>query len=166
MAYAGVYCKSDDLLIGDVTLKASTADATLQKHIDGAADKIDAAIGAIYQTPVNLNSVSRPGWLLLKQIAINIASGRLLMESDQAGEGTKVHDYALYLLQQADMALDAIVKGDVNLRPSVENENQDSARGKVLVNNLDGYSQVEAFYGWAASPPPWYLRGGAVPYGR
>jgi hypothetical protein len=163
MAYNGTYCKDSDLLIGDVVLK--NYDALTTKHIDAAADEIDAAIGAAYATPVDAAGVSRQGWLLLKKIAIYIASGKLLMETDQAGEGTKVHDYALWLLQQAGAALDAISKGDVNLRPTIENANLDSTRGKVLVNNLDGYSQVESFSGWAAPPPPRYLRG-AIPYGR
>ncbi len=164
MSYIGHYCAETDLIIGDVTLTDS--DLLVRKHIDGAADDIDAMLGSVYVTPIEQGVVSRSGWLLLKRIAYHIASGKLLMEIDQAGEGTKVHDYALYLLQQANQALDSIVKGDVNLRPTVENANPNSARGKTLVNNLDGYSQVESFYGWAAAPPPWYSRGGVIPYGR
>lgn len=164
MAYSGVYCTDGDLLIGDVTLK--DRDTLVKKHIDAAADTIDSQIGFSYATPVTSSTVSRSGWLLLKRIAIFVASGTLLMETDQAGEGTKVHDYALYLLQQAQAALEAIVSGDVNLRPSIENEVPDGPQGKVLVNNLDPYSQVESFYGWASQPPPWYLRGGVIPYGR
>lgn len=162
MAYTGVYCADANLLIGDVALK--DRDTVVQKHIDGAAETIEAKIGVAYVTPIVSSSVSRSGWLLLKRICVYLASGTLLMETDQAGEGTKVHDYALYLLQQADSALEAIVSGDINLRPSIENEVPDGPQGKVLVNNLDPYSQVESFYGWAAQPPPWYLRGGAIPY--
>lgn len=164
MPYSGVYCADGDLLIGDLALK--DRDSLVQKHIDAAADTIDSKIGFAYVTPVTSSVVSRAGWLLLRRIAVYLASGTLLMETDQAGEGTKVHDYALYLLQQADSAIEAIVSGDVNLRPSDENEVQDGPQSKVLVNNLDTYSMVESFYGWASQPPPWYLRGGVIPYGR
>lgn len=164
MTYVGTYCSDTDLLIGDVTLK--NHDVLTRKHIDGGATEIEARIGMIYPTPVNTANVSRAGWLLLKTICIHIASGRLLMEIDQAGEGTKVHDYALYLLQQADAALDSIVKGDVDLHPSGASDEVNTTRGKVVVNNIDPYSQVEAFMGWAAQPPPFYVNRGFYPYGR
>lgn len=64
------YCKADDILVGDVT----TVSDQVEKHVDMAADEINAAIGHIYVTPVT--GAASHAMLTLKTINVKLATGR------------------------------------------------------------------------------------------
>lgn len=139
-----------DLLIGDVTVD----DTVKQRHVNQAADEVDSILGFLYPTPFTEGAVSRPGWLLIKRLANFIASGRLLLEIDQAGEEQMVHAYGKSLLQQATDAMEMVLNGAVNLLPGDDGSDTDAKPvNAMLIANVDNFSVVEAFYGYMAKPP-------------
>lgn len=146
------YSTADELLIGDLTVSP----AVKQKHVDAATREVDERLGFNYQTPFTQSSVSRPAWFLIKRIANYIASGRLLLETDQSGEDNGVHAYGLYLLQEVDTILEPILNGEINLSPPSDDLPDPTTPHGARVSNVDPYSQVEAFYGWAARPPVYF----------
>jgi hypothetical protein len=107
------YCSVGDLLLGNVPTPASAT-----TYVNSAADEMDSIIGLQYVTPVVLDQniqSQRAGFLLLKRINAFLASGRLLMALDAAGEDDQVHQYAEYLIAQAMMALTQIQDGTIIL---------------------------------------------------
>jgi hypothetical protein len=151
------YSTIDELLIGDLTV----SDTLKTKHTVDASDEIDSKLGFQYVVPFTQSSVSAPAWILIHRIANNLASGRLLLEVNQSREpaaigyqnaAVKVVTYGQSLVDEAEGVLDMIIKGEIKLdNPSEPTTNQTLMRG-ARVANTDGYSQVEAFYGWASIP--------------
>jgi hypothetical protein len=138
------YCETADLLLGNVPVPA-----TADKYVTAAADEMDSRLGLLYVTPVVLdesNPVQRPGALLLKRINSWLASGRLLMALDAAGEDDQVHQYAKRLVDEALAGLEMIIKGDVNL-PGAEpiNPEPGSRITGPLASWGDDTSPVEAY---------------------
>ena len=154
---ASVYGDITDLDVGDI----SVLDDTKTRHVNNAADEIDSRLGFMYQTPFTVSNTSDAGWKLIQRLARFVASGRLLMEIAQASENQMVQAYAKRLLDDAEAAFALILEGKVNLSPATPSDPGSSVdnQNAVTVTNLDPYSQVEAFYGWAALPP------GTVRYG-
>jgi len=157
------YSSKDDLLIGDLPCSTELKD----KHVDDASNEIDSKLGFLYTVPFTASAVSIPGWILIKRIANNLASGRLLLEVNQSREPgsmgyqngpVKVVSYGQSLIDEAEATLTMILKGDIDLHPPVENNGDDGGLGFLhgaRVANTDSYSQVEAFYGWAAQRQPY-----------
>lgn len=142
------YSNVTDLFVGDITVD----DTIKQNHVDRAADEVDSRLGFLYVTPFVEGDISRPGWLLIQRLANFIASGRLLLEIDQAGEQQMIHAYGKRLLDDAEATIQLILSGQIDLRPQDPTEIEVPAINGAKVVNLDPYSQVEAFYGWAAIP--------------
>jgi hypothetical protein len=141
------YCDVTDLLTGNIPTPASLDPA---KFVSDAADEMDSIIGRIYHTPVDISpsgTVSRPSRLALKRINVHLATGRLLLAADAAGEQQKLHEYAIYLVKSAQEALNAIVTGQVVLDGAIVEEGDGTLNVTTpLINNIDDVSNVEAFY--------------------
>ncbi len=107
------YCGSGDLLLGNVPIPANAS-----KYIDAASEEMDSILGLQYVTPVLLIETEpkqRPGFLLLKRINAWLATGRLLMALDAAGEDDQVHQYAERMVKDALGALGQISDGSILL---------------------------------------------------
>jgi hypothetical protein len=164
------YCATTDLLTGDVPL-SSRPNLDPVKFVADAADEIDSKIGFRYHTPIDTGdgSLPRPVSLLLKRLNAHLASGRLIMASTINSQGTETHAYGVYLVREASRTINMIAEGELLLE-GVELASGVSVNNpaKVLISNLDAVSQVEAFYGAAASgsilpvgfPSPYRAAGG------
>lgn len=157
MARASTYSDKTELLIGDLVC----SDTLKDKHVTDASDEIDSKLGFLYTVPFTQASVSAPAWILIHRIANNLASGRLLLEINQSREPAalgyqnapvKVTSYGQSLIDEAEATLAMIVKGDINLNPPGDSGDDLKVLHGSRVANLDKYSQVEAFYGWASKP--------------
>lgn len=145
---SSTYSTISDLFVGDITIDT----ATKQQHVDRAADEVDSRLGFMYVTPFTQGALSRPGWLFIQRLANFIASGRLLLEIDQAGEGMMIHAYGKRLLDDAEECISYVLDGKIDLLPTDPSDPDIQAVHGATVRNLDPYSQVEAFYGWASIP--------------
>lgn len=151
------YCKADDIskLLDDTVRQQGTSDASA----DSASNEIDSIIGFVYVTPIfnialpeSAQTVDRVVRLLLQKLASFIGAGRILMSMNQQGEDTSPNAYGLYLLQQAEDTLCMIKDGRLLLTgvPSVNPQLENGSR--VVVSNIDPYSQVESFYNAMSRP--------------
>lgn len=146
------YCGVSDLMMGNIPMPSYI---DKQQQVDSAAEEIDAKIGFKYSTPVDISQTSpvdRPAILLLKKINAFIATGRILMAVDAAGEDEQVHAYANRLLAEAYAALEAIAAGTIELTGADANVNAPARTSAIIVNNVDSESLVEAFYDRVANP--------------
>lgn len=157
------YCAVTDLLTGDVPL-SSRPNLDPAKFVSDAADEIDSKIGFRYQTPIDDEAAPRPVVLLLKRINAHLASGRLIMASTINSQSTETHAYGVYLVREASRTINQIAEGELDL-PGLELAPGVSVKNpaKVLISNLDEFSQVEAFYG-AATDVSFYPVGFRSPY--
>jgi hypothetical protein len=137
------YCETEDLLLGNVPIPTTAA-----KYVQDAADEMDSRLGLRYVTPVILDGnvpAQRPGVLLLKRINTWLASGRLLMALDAAGEDDQVHQYADRLVREAMAALKMIEDGEI-LLPGAEPVNPTESRTTGPVASWgDDASPVEEY---------------------
>ena len=137
------YCEAGDLLLGNVPIPV-----TAGKYVTDAADEMDSHLGLTYVTPVVLDEnipAQRSGFLLLKRINTWLASGRLLMALDAAGEDDQLHQYAEYLVSNALLALGKITDGSISL-PGAEPINPEVNRVTgPMATWGDDTSPVEAF---------------------
>ena len=148
------YSEITDLLTGNVPTPAYLSP---QKYVDDAADEIDSKIGFVYETPIDVtdsssNPVSRPVRLLLKRINNFLASGRLLLAVDAGAETDRVHSYGLYLIQEAQMSLDLISSGKIDLEGAEVLPAEQATVTAPLIHNVDEESNVESFYDRIANP--------------
>lgn len=147
------YSASTDLLNGNIPIPQYL---DKEKFVTDAADEIDSKIGFLYQTPIDVatnSAVSRPARLLLKRINNHLATGRLLLAADAGGENDQVHAYGLFLIQEANAALDAIAAGEPVIEGAVKIDNgAGTVVSSVIVENLDPESHVEAFYDRVMNP--------------
>lgn len=142
------YAAAEDLMLGNVPLPR---DGGADKYLTLAAEEIDGEIGARYATPVAVDVTSptkRQASLLLKKINAWLASGRLLMSADAAGAGDaggQVQQYGLYLVKEAQAALQQIKDGTIELTGiELANPEANKATGPVA-SFADSYSLVEGF---------------------
>lgn len=154
------YSEVSDLLLGPVLVSQSV---DKQKFINQAAEDMDAKLGWIYDLPLSPQRAEgapytdpqpdadpENDWkalplherLLLKGINNKLASGRLLLTLDIAGEGTTLHAYGWQLVREANAELLIISNGEVFLHaqgtegsadqvdesrtPSVQNHDEES----------------------------------------
>src|SRR3954469_12614421 len=104
------YCELQDLMIGDM-IGPDPRDQ--RQFIDMAAAEMDAKLSSRYAMPLTPKHTALPTYELdlLRFINAKIATGRLIMAKSMDGRQA----YALYLLQEADRDLMAIVNGDMLL---------------------------------------------------
>jgi hypothetical protein len=117
---------------------------------------MDSIIGLQYVTPVVLDDsvpAQRAGFLLLKRINAWLATGRLLMALDGAGEDDQLHQYAKYLVDQAMLALSQIQDGTITLPGAVPVDPEGEFRGTgPLAFWADDTSPVEAYQSVFGNP--------------
>lgn len=152
------YSSVDDLMLGDL-LVSSHIDKG--KFVTEAAEEIDSKIGFIYRLPLVATGTPPPAslplhqQLLLKGINNKLASGRLIMTLDIAGEGTALHAYGLRLVTEATQELMLIANGTVDLSAVRLPDNTVSdgfATRSPSIINVDATSAFEDFYDWAKTP--------------
>ena len=111
------YCTTNDLLLGQLETRLP-AEVNPTEYITIVADEMDARLGFMYETPFDIagvDSLPLHQVKLLKSINSKRASGRIIMAATIASEDSLVHQYALRLIQEADLELAAIANGDVRL---------------------------------------------------
>jgi phage gp36-like protein len=137
------YSEVDNLLIGDLILSSAI---NKQAFVQDASDEIDSRIGPRYLTPLNLNALADHSAKLVRRIANNLASGRLIMAVTSAGEDLAVHNYGLYLCKEAASALAAIANGQVDLVGATPQDVFGTSGSTPAIQNEDADSAVDAFY--------------------
>lgn len=153
------YSAESDLLTGDMMISARVSKA---KFINDAADEIDAKIGWIYETPIPVADLPRHQALLLKQINNKLASGRLILTLDIAGEQNSLHAYGYRLVREATEELNLIANGVVDLdapRLDVEVTANDLT---PAIRNHDQESLLLGFEETVLRGTPWWSRPGKV----
>ena len=162
------YCAEADLRTGDLAPPSYTSKV---QYIQNAAEEIDAAIGAIYVTPIEIPAQPefRPSILFLKKVNWLLASGRLILDIAAAGEQDTLHAYGKSLLAEAVGMLEQLQAREIALVGAtvIPSTNDEGRSTGPTIFNEDKESLVEGFYrnqrpgvlGIAAYRPP------VVPYG-
>lgn len=132
------YCKSGDLLIGDVALGTGTS---RDGFIRDAADEMDARIGFVYVLP--LVGLQPHALLLLKMINARLASGRLLMSLASVAEDHDVHRYGEWLIKEAYADLSNICNQTINLVGAVAINDPSPVTASIY--NHDAESAIDIF---------------------
>lgn len=147
------YSEPDDLLLGDLVVPATIDKG---KVVASAAEEIDSKLGFVYALPLRFQTDPPPDpddWtglpihqqLLLKQMNNKLASGRLILMLDLAGEDTSLHAYGLRLVTEATNEMMMIANGTVDL-DAVRLAPLDSHPDRApVVSNHDEESAVEMF---------------------
>lgn len=148
------YCETTDLLVGDIPLPKGLRP---QQYVDSAANEIDMHIGFIYETPVNIaedSPVVRPARLLLRELCIKLASGRLILAMSTVAQRTELHAYGASLVTEALAILGRISSGEIILTGAtqVPSDDEDGNFTGPQIHNVDPESNVEAFYDRVANP--------------
>jgi hypothetical protein len=152
------YCTTADVSTGNIPLPTYI---DKQKFVDDAADEIDSKIGFVYQTPLDItdspsNLLVRPARLLLKRLNANLATGRLILALDAAGEDDKLHAYGWSLVREVTAALNNIADGDIALDGAPLVDPTANSAKAAMIFNVDPESNVEAFYDRIANPSYFY----------
>jgi predicted regulator of Ras-like GTPase activity (Roadblock/LC7/MglB family) len=111
------YCTPTDLLLGQLESRLPP-EVNMTEYIAIVADEMDARLGFMYEVPfqvAGINALPAHQVKLLKSINAKRASGRVIMAATIASEDSLVHQYALRLMQEADIELAAIANSDVRL---------------------------------------------------
>lgn len=144
---AELYCDTDELMIGDARM-----DESIKKHyIEKASDEIDAALSAIYVTPLPYSTADsgqlRRTSLILNQICTELASGRAILGAAGSKQADQVHAYGRWLIERALRNIDKILSGEVKLEGTgvVRVDQSSKIAGPLVTNRFP--SQVAAFYG-------------------
>lgn len=165
------YSAIGDLLLGDILLKPGF---DKQKFVNDAADEMDSKLGWRYALPLRVEGVAPPGtedsWkdlpqhqvLLLKTINNRLASGRLILTLDMAGEQTTLHAYGWSLIQEALKDLIALANGDAVLDAEPMTPASAFTNKAPSITNPDEESLLLGFENTVMRNTPWYSRPGAV----
>ena len=134
------YCTNADLLI-EPGFPISGGETTKTKFVNLAAMEIDAILGERYVVPVPLATLPQHEKDLLKIINIKRASGSLILSQANAGEDTALHQYGLWLINEAQMQLMAIANGDIDLQsPRVDQGGEPTEGGLPTDDDPDAYA--------------------------
>lgn len=138
------YSEVGDLLIGNVPLPPYINGET---YIQNAAEEIDAVIGMLYVTPVQIadSPDTRASRLILKKANNMLASGRIIMAMDAGGQDSELHKYGRYLVSEAEKIVQAISSGTIFLVGATSLGTATGGTAPVIVNAEDK-SQVDSFY--------------------
>jgi len=116
------YCEEADLLVQD---GMAVAPGEKAKFIKNACEEMDSKLGYRYVVPVDLPGIPQNQQFLLKDIAIKLATGRFIMAMALHGQSESLHQYALYLIKEAEMNLMAIANGNIDLNaPRVDSSGE------------------------------------------
>jgi hypothetical protein len=179
------YCEVDDLLIGQIKTRMPPT-VSPEDFIEHASHEIDSKLGFIYVVPfvdpATVTPVPDPDtrmpahqWHLIKDIAIKLASGRIIMAVTGHTENNAVHAYGYHLVRDAEITLMAIANGEVRLsvarvdsegnplEPAPNPQDTDPLAYIPGASNDDAVSAVKAFEqnymtpsGWPFEVETWY----------
>jgi hypothetical protein len=96
-----------------------------QGFVQAACDEMNAKLGTLYEVPIDPNAIPEHQRLMLKVIAVKIASGRMLATWSAPDEGSSVHAYARRLLDEGLSELHLIANGDYLLNAPPADTNDD-----------------------------------------
>lgn len=155
------YSAVDDLILADLQV-ADSVDK--EKFVLSAQEEIDSKIGFLYALPLPFEGMPYHERILLKQINNKLASGRLILTLDIAGEETALHAYGLRLITEAMNELMCIANGDVDLTAPQTNPDQATADLNKLpsIVNRDAESAVDQWENHVMRGQPSYWRPGEV----
>lgn len=138
------YSVVGDLLHGNVPLPAYI---NPESFINSAAEEIDAVVGQIYVTPVSVQvgPTTRPTMLVLKKANNFLATGRIILAMDSAGQDDALHKYGRYLVGEAEKILQAITEGKILLTGATP-INGTTNSTVPTIKNAEGQSLVDQFY--------------------
>lgn len=125
--------------------------ARADTFIQAATDEIDATLGVQFTLPIDFGAagVDPSVELILKRLAVLLATGRLIMAQAVGAEDTTTHAYGTYLLREGRALLQAIDEGTtVLIGVSRRPEYATSGNGPSIVQE-DSESAMDAFYGFA-----------------
>lgn len=143
---ADTYCTVSDLLLGDTVLQNGF---DKQRYVDLAADEMNSRLGYEYVIPIESSSpsedVGAAALLILKNINLKLASGRLILAIAAGGEETALNAYGNSLCQEAYAELSLVLSGQLPLVNASRLDNEVSVPTARTVN-ADKESGVDAFY--------------------
>lgn len=151
------YCEVGDIDLGTFTVPRFM---TVASQIESASDEIDAAIGQVYQLPLNI-PVGSPDAFLLKKVNSFLTKGRIILAAANGGEDSRLHNHGIYLVREAEKVISGIVSGAIKLESGTLLPTETVKFGEFILNK-DEDSFVEGFYGSAgtsAGPNTGYLPG-------
>lgn len=166
------YSTKEDLRIGDIRLPARLGDGS--SFVDEAADEIDAHLGHIYVTPMNIPDLpkNRPARLLLKKVNNLIASGRLILDLAASSEDDQLHAYGWSMLKEGLSILTMLQNRNILLVGASLIEDSDGQKSPTgpMIYNEDAESLVRGYYAphlviGAGEPYPLGVAGFPQPYG-
>jgi hypothetical protein len=140
-----MYCKENELLTGDM----AGVEGLRQRFVDLAADEMNSFIGFAYLLPLPVDSLPEYQRLILKNINIKLATGRLIMAQAVGSEDTSTHAYGQSLVDEAMRDLWAIRNGQTNLDAPTAEANGTNAAPVIIEG--DRVSAVDAYYAWAGA---------------
>lgn len=147
------YCKPEDLLLGDL----GGVEDMSQRYIDLAANEMDSMIGYVYILPLPFTGLPVHQQLILTNIALKLASGRLILAQAVGSEDSAVHAYGKSLIDEAMRDLWAIRNQTIDLTaPKVEGGASVGGDAPVILEG-DLYSGVDSFYDWMSNPARQYF---------
>lgn len=173
-AVEGAYCATEDLRKGDIAVPSYTS---LAQYVTNAAEEIDAALGHLYITPIEINSsvsANRPSILYLKKLNWLLASGRLVLDVAAAGEMDNLHAYGKRMLDEAAGMITMLTSEELVLvgAPLIPSDSEEIHFTGPAIFNEDAKSLVEGFYtqrrpsyGAGESLPGIIYPNPVVPYG-
>lgn len=138
------YSAVGDLLHGNVPLPPYINPET---YVASAAEEIDAVVGQIYITPISVQAgpTTRPTMLILKKANNFLATGRIILAMDSAGQDDALHKYGRYLIGEAEKILQAITEGKILLTGATPIDGTSNATVPTILNAEDK-SLVDSFY--------------------
>jgi hypothetical protein len=155
------YCTTEDIQLGDI----EASEEQKLPYMQQAFDEIDAKLGWLYATPLNLNAAGVPNHerLLIKMISVKLATGRMFL-SFASSMDSPMHSYGLRLVQEGLDELHLLANADVPLSfPRTDPTTGDGintplARTPGVVNS-DSESLILAFTKTVMTPNggKWYV---------
>lgn len=148
-AVENAYCATEDVRKGDIAVPSYTS---LTQYVANAAEEIDAAVGHIYKTPIEiddeLNPEYRPSVLFLKKLNWLLASGRLILDVAAAGERDNLHAYGNSMLKEARGMIELLTSQELVLDGADRIDEADEKKNFTgpFIQNEDDESLVESFY--------------------
>jgi hypothetical protein len=153
------YCVASDLPLGQLAGRLPI-EISINTYMNAAADHIDARLGHMYLTPFDVEGVdSLPSHQvkLLKGINAKRAAGQIILAATIATEDSVLQQYGLWLIQEADIELQAVQSGEVRLAaplvnsdglpldPTTDPDDADPYARTPSAYIIDQYSPVAAF---------------------
>lgn len=137
------------MLLGDISFTAPEK----ARFLTDAHNEVDEELGYVYSLPLGPLPFSTHVALILKRTTILIASGRLILDRDAAGEDLSLHAYGRSLLDEGRERLRAMRSGGIDLIGVTKLEIQATDGNAPSIFQGDTYSGVDAFYSWLNASP-------------